>query len=102
MGFFAPAFSKGVPVLLAAGALSSGVAYLSGEKQKEIIEKDLSKEDKSALSVHEKLGKITVVSYFILVMLQTFKSLRRFTSFLVLIFPLLLIFTGYFGGKVSH
>lgn len=94
-----PEFHNAGLTLAFLGAAFAVAAYFSGEAQKEAFE-GTTKE--WVVELHEKIGIVTAVSLWILVLFGFWKPLKRFAWLWGLVALGLIAAAGFYGGLLAH
>ncbi|MFQ6040682.1 MAG: hypothetical protein ACE5PV_07490 [Candidatus Poribacteria bacterium] len=96
LAFRWPEIEMGARLLVLFGALSTIIVFFTGQAQEEFFEGD------RLLGIHETLGIATTLSFWIWVVFNYWKPLRRFAWAWGLVVAALVLITGFYGGLLSH
>jgi len=96
LSFRWPEMESGARLLVLLGALSTIVVFFTGQAQEEFLE------GSPLVGTHEKLGIATALSFWIWVVFNYWKPIRKFAWVWGLVVSSLVLITAFYGGLLSH
>ncbi|MCS7213656.1 MAG: hypothetical protein NZ927_05500 [Candidatus Calescibacterium sp.] len=89
-------------VILGITAISSLAAFLSGKAIEAEYKEDISPGLERALELHETFGFITMIIYFLALVLKFIPKMDKIGSAIVILMMAVVGITGYLGGFLAH